>query len=263
MPRTLHQVLSLSLLLFLSCRIAEGNNSAASDTLEKDNLPTGVIEKGGNFLPLDAIFKNETGDSISLRQLITKPTLLLPVYYNCPRICSFDMANLALALQQTSIPHDSFEVITLSFDEHEKPEDAARAKTNYTTMLSDSFSTDSWHFLTGDPHNINLVTDSIGYTFKPAGEGLFLHPSALVAIGRDGKIIKYVYGSFLSGDVDLALSEAEKGTPATSIRRFLAYCLNNSPERNKTIFLILKTSILLLIAIGGFFLARLLLKGRQ
>lgn len=264
MHRLLSQAISISLLAVLYLGVPEERICAAenNDSL-RENLPTGVVEKGGEFLPLDALFTDETGKRVTLRQLITKPTLLLPVYYNCPRICSFDMANLALALQQTSIPHDSFKIITLSFDEQEKVEDAAKAKTNYTNLLSGLFPTDSWHFLTGDQKNIHLVTNSIGYSFKPAGDGLFLHPSALVAIGRDGKIIKYVYGSFLSGDVDLALSEAEKGTPATSIRRFLAYCLNGNPERTQTVFLILKTSILLLIAVGGFFLVRLLLKGRQ
>ena len=234
----------------------------STDPVEKE-LPTGVIEKGGEFLPLEAIFTNEKGETVSLEQLIDKPTLLLPVYFTCPRICSFDMANLALALQLTKIAHGSFNIVTLSFNDQETPEDAAQAKKNYTNMLKDNFSTDSWSFLTGDQHNIQLVTESIGYTFKPAGAGLFLHPSAMVAVGRDGKIIKYVYGAFLSGDVDLALSEANKGTPATSIRRFLAYCLEGNPERNQKLFMIMKASVLLLVGLGGFYLVRLLRKDRQ
>lgn len=224
--------------------------------------PTGVVEKGGEYLPLDASFTNELGETVTLGQLIDKPTLLLPVYFNCPRICSFDLANLALALQQTKIAHDSFNIITFSFDHQEKVKDAAKAKKNYTNMLQGVFPTDSWSFLTGDLNNIQLVTESIGYSFKDSGGGLFLHPSALVAIAEDGKIIKYVYGAFISGDVDLALSEAEKGTPATSIRRFLAYCLEGNPERNRKIFAIMKGSILLLIGLGGFFLIRTLRKDR-
>ncbi|MFT5699105.1 MAG: protein SCO1/2 [Desulforhopalus sp.] len=224
--------------------------------------PTGVVEKGGEYLPLEATFTNEKGEKVSLGQLIDKPTLLLPVYFNCPRICSFDLANLALALQLTKIDRDSFNIITFSFDDQETPKDAAKAKRNYSNMLKDYFSTDSWSFLTGDLHNIKLVTDSIGYTFKPAGAGLFLHPSAMVAVAKDGKIIKYVYGAFLSGDIDLALSEADKGTPTTSIRRFLAYCLNGDPKRNQQIFTIMKVSILLLLGLGGFYLFRLLRKDR-
>lgn len=225
--------------------------------------PTGVVEKGGKFLPLDAVFTNEQGDKVSLGQLIDKPTLLLPVYFNCPRICSFDMANLALALQQTKIDPESFNIVTFSFNDQETPEDAANAKRNYTNMLRDDFATNSWSFLTGDKKNIQLVTESIGYTYKDVGGGLFLHPSAMVAAGSDGKIIKYVYGAFLSGDVDLALSEAEKGTPTTSIKRFLAYCLTSSPDRNRKFFLVLKGSILLIIGLGGFYLVRLLRKERD
>lgn len=228
-----------------------------------EEQPTGVVEKGGDFLPLDAVFTNELGKKVSLEQLINKPTLLLPVYYTCPRVCSFDMANLALALQLTKIKHNSFNIITFSFNEQETTEDAAQAKRNYTNMLQDSFSTDSWSFLTGDMKNIQQVTRSIGYTYKNVGGGLFLHPSAMVAAGSDGKIIKYVYGAFLSGDVDLALSEAEKGIPTTSIRRFLAYCLTSSPDRNRKIFMIMKGSILLVIGFGGFYLIRLLRKDRD
>lgn len=238
---------------------------AQDETVEVAEVeqPTGVVEKGGDFLPLDAVFQNEKGEDVTLRQLIDKPTLVLPVYYNCPRVCSFDMANLAMAMQQTSLDNKSFNIITFSFDETETPKDSAKAKRNYTNMLKGEFSTDSWHFLTGDKHNIQQVTESIGYTFKPSGGGLFLHPSALVAVGRDGKIIKYVYGAFLSGDVDLAIAEAEKGTPTTSIRRFLAFCLNGDPERNRSLFRIMKVSVMVLIGVGGFFLIRTLRKDRQ
>lgn len=248
-------------LLFL-CFLGYTGEAASNSTEPLAEQPTGVVEKGGEFLPLEAVFTNENGEEVTLAQLIDKPTLLLPVYYTCPRICSFDMANLALALQQTKIEHDSFNVITFSFNDQETSKDAAQAKRNYTNMLKDNFSTDSWSFLTGDLHNIQMVTESIGYSFKPSGGGLFLHPSAMVAVGRDGKIIKYVYGSFLSGDVDLALSEAKKGTPATSIRRFLAYCLEGNPERNQRFFTIMKASILLLVGIGGIYLVRLLRKDR-
>jgi protein SCO1/2 len=240
--------------------LCSGDWAVSSSEAPVPEEPTGVVEKGGEFLPLDAIFTNEQGDKVSLGQLIDKPTLLLPVYFNCPRICSFDMANLALALQQTKIDPDSFNIVTFSFNDQETPEDAANAKRNYTNMLRDDFATDSWSFLTGNMKNIQLVTESIGYTYRDVGGGLFLHPSAMVAAGSDGKIIKYVYGAFLSGDVDLALSEAEKGTPTTSIKRFIAYCLTSSPDRNRNFFLILKVSILLIIGIGGFYLVRLLRK---
>ena len=261
---TLFPVGQLSVILLLFYLLGNtGEMAYASDDITTAEQPTGVVEKGGEFIPLEAAFTNEKGEQVTLAGLIDKPTLLLPVYYTCPRVCSFDMANLALALQLTKLDHDSFNVVTFSFNDQETTEDAANAKKNYTHMLKDHFSTESWSFLTGDLANIQLVTQSIGYTFKPVGGGLYIHPSAMVAVGKNGKIIKYVYGAFLSGDVDLALSEAERGTPATSIRRFLAYCLEANPERNKIFFTIMKVSALLLVGAGGFYLVRLLRKGRQ
>lgn len=249
-------------------------NSTANDSTPTDDdhdhqtllaadPPPGVIEKGGQFIPLTATFKTVTGEDIALNQIVDRPTLLLPVYYYCPTSCSFDMANLAEALRQTKIELGSFRVITMSFDESEGPNAAAGARENYTEILDDSFPLDSWYFLTGDKENISKVTRSIGYTFKPGPDGTFIHPSAIAVLSGEGKIIKYVYGSFLSGDVDLALSEAEKGTPTTSIRRFLSFCFNSDPKQNQTVFTFLKISAFLILGFGAVFFVRFLTKERK
>ena len=225
---------------------------------------TGVVERTGSLMPLDAVFVDAAGRDVHLGELIDRPTLLLPVYYTCPQICSFDMANLALALQRTSLPADSFSVITMSFNAAETSEDAARTRRNYTAMLEGIFPTGNWHFLTGTDEEIRKVTEAIGYTFRPAGNGLFVHPSALVALAEDGTIIKYVYGSFLVGDVDLALTEAGRGVPAVSIKRFLAYCLTSDGKRREEVFLVLKSAVILLVFGGGYLLFRLLAgRGRR
>ncbi len=231
---------------------------AIEKTSPAEQQPTGVVEKLGEFLPGDAVFTTSEGKEVTLGEIVDKPTIVLPVYYTCPRVCSFDMANLALALQQTSIPPENFGVITMSFNPEEKNDDAALAKKNYTAMLAEDFPTTNWHFLVGSNDNILKVTEAMGYSFNIAEDGLFIHPSALVAVGKDLKIIKYVYGSFLSGDVDLAIAEAEKGTPATSIKRFLAYCLSSDGKQNRMVFQILRISVITLVLTGGFFLFRVL-----
>ena len=252
------------LLLLISLVVFPWGGLQAGETRnERNELPTGIVEKTGGYLPAPLFFNDEKGHRRELGELIDRPAIILPVYYRCPRICSFDMANLAMTLQRTSRPADSFRVITVSFDEHESSEDAARAKNNYTALLGESYPTDSWFFLTGDRENILRLTDAIGYTFKRARRGLFIHPSAMAVTSRDGRIIKYVYGEFLVGDVDLALMEAGKNTPSASIKRFLAYCLEGDPAKNRNLFNILKASVLVLLLAGGFFLARLLLKGEK
>lgn len=217
-----------------------------------------IQEKIGDFVPLDAVFKNEHGEIVTLRQLIDRPTLLLPVYYSCPQLCSFDLANLADAVRRSSHPVDSFRVISMSFNAEETPMTAAKVRPNYTQLLAKDFPENDWVFLTGDPLNIRKVTRSIGYTFKKKADGTFIHPSALVALDKEGRIIKYVYGSFITGDVDLALAQAAKGTPTNSIRRFLAFCFSANPRQNQQVFVWFRIGAVTVLTVGGFFFLRFL-----
>ena len=219
-----------------------------------------VQEKTGEFVPLEACFKNERGETVKLQQLIDRPTLLLPVYYSCPQLCSFDLANLADAVRRSSLVAGSFRVISLSFNVDDTPETAALIKPNYTQLLAKGFPESDWVFLTGDSSNIRKVTQAIGYTFKKKDETTFIHPSALAVLAKDGRIIKYVYGSFIPGDVDLALTEAAKGTPATSIRRILAFCLPANPRQSQQVFLLFRIGAVMTLLIGGLLFLRFLRK---
>ncbi|MBM9613637.1 SCO family protein [Desulfobulbus rhabdoformis] len=223
-----------------------------------------VEEKTGAYLPLDSFFYDEEGRRVRLGQLIDRPTLLLPVYYTCPSICSFDQANLADTIRRLSKKGvHGFHVLSLSFDEEETPEIARQAKPNYTHLFQDDFPEENWTFLTGDKGNIRRVTDAIGYRFARQSDGVFLHPSALVAVAKDGQIIKYVYGAFIPGDVELALKEAAEGRPSTSIRRLLAFCFPANPRQNALVFKILKVASGVVLVGGGIWLFRLLRKKKS
>ncbi len=263
---TLRAVLTLCLLLSLPVQGEENpflpaddkNNNTFSE-LSLKAPQDWVQEKTGDYLPLEAQFNDENGQKISLGQLIDRPTLLLPVYYTCPAICSFDQANLAVSLSRIhSSGSKGFRVVSLSFNAEETPENARQTKPNYTHLLADKLDGDHWSFLTGDEKNIRLVTDAIGYRFARQTDGVFLHPSALVAVASDGRIIKYVYGSFIPGDVELALTEAAEGRPSTSIRRLLAFCFPANPQQNAFVFNVLKIASALVLVVGGVWLFRLL-----
>jgi len=210
-----------------------------------------VQEKTGDIVPLDAFFKNEQGETVTLRQLIDRPTLLLPIYYRCPTGCSFELANLAEAMHRSRHTSDSFRVISLSFNADETSETAATVKPNYTQLLGKDFPQSNWVFLTGDTDNILKLTQSMGYTFIKKDEFTYIHPSALIVLDKEGRIIKYVYGSFNSGDVDLALAEAAKGAPASSIHRFLAFCFPSNPRQNQQVLAYFKMGTAAVLLIGG------------
>ena len=204
-----------------------------------------VIEKTGTRIPLDGRFSDENGQSVHLADIIDKPTVLLPIYFYCPSACSTTLAVLANSLKQLKArPGQDFQVIALSFNEKETAADAARAKKNYLKLAGDSFPEQSWLFLTGDKGAIESLTSALGYRFQRVANGTYIHPEALVAVAGDGTIIRYVYGSFIPGDIDIAIADATKGTPSMSVRRLLKICFGTDPGANTAIVQNVKIAVL-------------------
>lgn len=229
---------------------SQSNEEHAADTGAQEQVKIWIDEQTGVRLPLDTGFVDENGQPVTLGSLIDKPTILLPIYFYCPNSCPTNLANLALAIDRMKIrPGKDYRVIALSFNDKETPEQARYAKRNYIRMLHEGFPEQEWAFLTGSRENISTVLDTIGYAFKPLGDGTFIHPSALVAVAGDGTVIKYVYGSFIPGDVEIALVEAGRGVPARSVKRLLNFCFNYDPDTNKSFFQ--TTKIIVLSVFGG------------
>lgn len=214
-----------------------------------------ITEKTGQYLPLDLEFVDEQGKTVRLGEIIDRPTILLPVYFYCPNICSRNLANLAIAMNSLSArPGVDYRVIALSFNEAENYRDAAAAKKNYLKILADDFPAGEWRFLTGTKDAIKAATDAVGFRFQKVDDQTFIHPAALMTIAADGKIIRYVYGSFLAGDIDLALAAAASGMPAMSVRRLLDFCFNYDPNSHKSVFQTVKVVVLLVFGVGLVFI---------
>ncbi len=209
-----------------------------------------VEEKTGDFVPLASRFVDEEGQGVSLADIIDRPTLLLPIYFYCPSACSQNLANLAASLKQLkSVPGKDFRVIAYSFNERETTDDARRAKWNYLKLAGESFPAGEWRYLTGGRDAVMALSTAIGYRFQKMEDGTYIHPSALVAVAGDGKIIRYVYGTFIPGDIDIAIADAAKGTPSLSVKRLLGMCFGSDPDANKAVFSAVK--VLVSIAFVG------------
>ena len=161
----------------------------------KDLPGVGIDQKVGQYVPLDLTFADEKGQTVNLRQLIHRPTILALVYLHCPNVCSLLLQNLADALDKLPAePGKEYSVLSVSFDETEKSDLALQKKKTYLKMIQKPFPEDAWRFLTGDKENIRKLTDAIGFHFKRVGED-FEHPVALIILAPDGKIIRYMYGA--------------------------------------------------------------------
>ncbi|MFA6542449.1 MAG: SCO family protein [Bacteroidota bacterium] len=225
----------------------------ANDSTTAKKIEIGIDEKIGQQVPLNLEFYDEKGNPVELKDLIKKPTILNFVYYRCPGICSPILTELTSIVNHIDMEiGKDFQIVTVSFDEREKPELAAAKRESYMSLLNKQIPEDSWKFLTGDSATIHTLTDAAGFMFKRQGND-FIHSGALIVISPQGKIARYLYGTqYLPFDVKMALTEASEGRTGPTITKILAYCYSYNPEGRKYIFNVTRvagTVILLFAAV--------------
>ncbi|HEY6874316.1 MAG TPA: SCO family protein [Geobacteraceae bacterium] len=225
---------------------------------------TGIDERLGAKIPLDLTFRDETGQLVRLGDLVTAPTIILPVYYGCTNVCNFLQSGLATALPAVKQkPAADYRVLSVSFDETETPAIAARAGKMHLSAMNAPFPADGWRFLTGDRENIHRLTDAAGFRFQRKGHE-FIHPVASFVVARDGTIVRYFYGTnFLPKDLTLALLEAQSGTVGVTIRRVVGYCFSFDPQGKTYVFNLLRVSATAVFLTAGGFFAFLLISGAK
>jgi protein SCO1/2 len=225
----------------------------------------GLDERLGAYIPLDLSFRDERGETVVLRDLVTGPTIIVPVYYGCPNVCSFLQGGLAQALPGLKLnPGEDYRVLSVSFDETETPATAAKARSIYYATLGKDFPEDAWLFLTGDLPAIQALTSASGYRFARRGND-FLHPVAVFIVDRDGQIVRYLQGtSFLPMELTLALVEASEGKIGVTVRKMAQFCFSYDPVNKRYVFNLLRVSAtVVLLTAGGFFLFLVLTRKRQ
>lgn len=233
----------------------------------EDKIEVGIEheKKLGTYLPLELEFTNSDGKLLKLSDIITKPTVLDLVYYNCPGICSPLLTSLSEVVDKTDLQSGTdYQLLTISFDPSETYDVASRWKHNYVSSLSSDFDSTSWYFMVGDSLNIAKITDAVGFRYLPDGDDDFMHAGALIMISPDGKITRYLLGtSYLPFDFKMAILEASKGIANPPIAKLLAYCFSYDPAGNKYVFEFNKIAgTAIFLGVGVLFLV-LLVKGRK
>lgn len=227
-------------------------------------VQVGLNERLGAKIPLDLVFRDETGRTRRLSELVTGPTIILPVYYSCTNVCNYLQEGLARVLPDMKlVPGKDYRVISLSFDERETPERAAKSKRMYQATMKGAFPEGNWTFLTGDADQIKKLTEAAGYRFQRQGND-FMHPVVSLVVAGDGMIVRYLYGThFLPKDVTLALIEARQGRVGTTISRVVSYCFDFDPEKKSYQFNLLRVSATVIIFCVLLFLLFLIFGGKK
>ena len=216
----------------------------------------GLYEHLDQYIPDDLVFVTEKYDTVNLLKQIDKPTVIVPVYYECPGLCSPLLEGVSDVISKATMDiGKDYQVFTISFNPAEKSKLAREKKENYAKLVKSTGDVENgWIFYTGDSANISNLLNSIGYKVKKEGKE-WIHPAAIVVLSPDGKITRYLHGTyFLPFDLKMAIVEASHGKSGPTINKMLQFCFSYDPEGKKYVFNITKVSgsIILLVALGFF-----------
>ena len=189
-------------------------------------------------LPLDLMFRDESGKVVRLRDFFNhgKPVILNFMYYRCPMLCPMVMEGLSSGL--TELKFDAgkeFDVITVSIDPRDMPEDAARKKDMYIKRYGRLNAAGGWHFLTGHESVIRQLTNTVGfhYAYDPARDQ-FAHGTGVVVLTPSGRVSRYIYGfEYKARDLRLALVEASASKIGSPVDQLLLLCYHYDPATGK------------------------------
>jgi protein SCO1 len=231
--------------LLASATLAAAQGSMRLDRSLPSNQAPEILKKvtiDGHMnaqLPLDTAFRDETGKTVTLRDLMHegRPVVFAPVYYECPMLCTQVLNSLFTALGVIKLdPGKDFTVVAMSFDPKEPTGLARDKKAAYMARYKRPGTEAGFHFLTGDQASITPVLDTLGfrYQYDPAIDQ-YAHPAMIAVLTPDGRIAKYFLGiDYSARDLRFALIEASEGHAGTTFeRKVITWCYNYDPTTGK------------------------------
>ncbi len=224
-------------------------------------VQVGITERLGETVPLDVELYNDSGQVVTLRHIIDKPTIVTFVYYRCPGICTPALNELTRVVNKMGLElGKDYQILTLSFDHRETPDIASDKRENYLAQLNGPVNPSGWRFYTGDSTNIQRFTSSAGFYFQKSGND-WVHATALIVLSPEGKITRYINGiQYLPFDVKMAVIEASNGKVGPTISKVLNFCFSYDPESHRYALNFLRVSLLVILVLVGIFVVFVLLK---
>ncbi len=213
-----------------------GTSNGMPKTLEN----VGIEQKLNGQLPLDAQFKDDNGETVSLEKYFNRgrPVVLALVYYECPMLCNEVLNGLTGSLKGTSFDAGKdFDVIAISFDarENDKPDLAKNKKASYVVRYGHEGTADGWHFLTGTQENIDKVTKAVGYNYKfDEATNQFAHAGGIMILTPEGKLSRYFYGiDYAPKDLKFGIMDSAQSKIGNPAEQLYLYCFHYDPATGK------------------------------
>lgn len=183
----------------------------------------------GARLPLTEKLADEDGRAVELGAYFTKsPVILLLEYLRCTSLCGVTLRNLVgdTLKRLPYQPGRDYQLVAISIDPRDGPNDAAGAAAEYTALLGRGDARAGLHFLTGAPAAVRKIADAVGfpYRYDPLLDA-YIHPAGFVVAAPDGVISRYLEGFAASqSDLITAVADAEQDKSQGPLVRLLVLC---------------------------------------
>lgn len=197
----------------------------------------GLTTERGTQLDTSVEFVDIDGQTRSLASYLSpdRPTIIVPAYYTCPRLCGLLLSGVKELLEKLNLSlGEDYRVVAVSFNPKDTPKSASKMRHRFVDSLPEKVGNPSgWSFLSGSEENIALLMSQLGFHYKK-DKGEFAHTAAIFITTPQGLISQYYTGiSFPYRDVRLSLVEAGKGEIGTVIDHVLLYCFRFDPTQGK------------------------------
>ena len=197
----------------------------------------GIDQKIGQQLPLDLVFKDETGRDVRLGEYFgARPVVLALAYYECPMLCTQVLNGMTGSLKTLSFDAGKdFDVVVVSIDPKDNFRLAANKKTTYVAHYGRPATANGWHFLTGTEASIEPLAKALGFRYAyDANIKQYAHAAAIYVATPKGVVARYLLGiDFAPRDLRLALVEASNNQLGSIADKVLLLCYHYDPSVGK------------------------------
>lgn len=213
----------------------------AATSSEQHLNAVGFIQKLSETIPADLVFRNQRDEEVAIRSAVEgKPTVLVMSWLECPNLCSMLLDNLATVVKKLPFGRDDYNVLVVSIDPRESPENSRRA----IKRLSDKYGSivNDWVFLTGEQPAIDSLSEAVGFRYEyDAEDDTYAHPAGFVVISPDGTVSRYMFRMEPSApDMKLALLDAAEGDIGSPVDQIVLRCYRFDADSGRYNFAVMR-----------------------
>lgn len=183
-------ILMAGLLLF-ACNKGEKKSEKVSETDNKEQVEVKSEDlPGTSVFHLDNTWKNQEGESMKLKDLYGKPTVMAMIYTHCPYACPRligDMKEIEKKLPEKYL--DDINFLLVSIDPEQDTPDTLRV-----FMKEKNLDTERWTGIVSEKSDIQDLAAAIGFNYKKTSAMDFAHSNLITVFDSKGRQIHQTEG---------------------------------------------------------------------